>query len=192
MMVFKRKQIVVLALVLMIVIAGYLQYSYKKSSISAGDSDKGRLGEAVYVDSGDSVQGIEDKKEDKAPKDKAASKMAIDYFAQAKLEREAVRSEDREILKAITEDENADSEAKAQAYDQMMDIVAVSEKEMKIETLVKKAGFEDVIAMFGDDGSLDIVVRSPSLTSAQVAQIADIASRQAKIDIDKIHISNKY
>lgn len=59
MMVFKRKQIVVLSLVLMIVIAGYLQYSYKKSSISVNEiveTDSPRLGEAVYVDNGDLLE----------------------------------------------------------------------------------------------------------------------------------------
>lgn len=58
-MVFKRKQIVVLSLVLMIVIAGYLQYSYKKSSISVNEiveTDSPRLGEAVYVDNGDLLE----------------------------------------------------------------------------------------------------------------------------------------
>lgn len=193
MMVFKRKQIVVLALVLMIVVAGYLQYSYKKSSISASDSEKGRLGEAVYVDNNDVAQDKQDfKKDDKAPKDKAASKQASDFFAQAKLDRETVRGKDTDALKAITQDENADKEVKAKAYEQMMKIVENSQKEMRIETLVKKIGFEEVVALFGDDGSLDIVVKSPSLTSAQTAQIADIASRQAKIDIRQIHVKNIY
>ena len=48
MMVFKRKQIVILALILMIVVAGYLQYSYRQGSTSA--NTEGKLGEAVYVD----------------------------------------------------------------------------------------------------------------------------------------------
>ena len=42
MMVIKRKQIVVLALVIMIVIAGYPQYSHRKGDITASkDDDKG-------------------------------------------------------------------------------------------------------------------------------------------------------
>lgn len=58
-MVLKRKQIVVLSLVLMIVIAGYLQYSYNKSSISVNETvetDSPRLGEAVYVDNSDLLE----------------------------------------------------------------------------------------------------------------------------------------
>ena len=69
MMVLKRKQVVVLSLILMIIVAGVLQYSYNKSSTSVNEwddisvdnsyediaieeteEDDVRLGEAVYVD----------------------------------------------------------------------------------------------------------------------------------------------
>lgn len=194
MMVFKRKQIVVLALVLMIVVAGYLQYSYKKSSISVSDKENGRLGEAVYVDNKDvDAQKTEEKKDDdkaKNQKDAAASKQANDFFAQAKLEKEVTRSKDSETLKQITEDTNASKDVKAEAYDKMMAIAANSEKEMKVELLVKEQGFTDVVALFGDDGSLDIIVKSPSLTTAEVARITDAAARQAKLDFNKIVVKN--
>ena len=54
--VIKRRQIIILALVVMIVVAGYIQYSYKKSGFSQTDSDAGKLGEAVYVDNQDSLE----------------------------------------------------------------------------------------------------------------------------------------
>jgi len=187
-MVFKRKQIVVLALVLMIVVAGYLQYSYKKSSVSVSESGENKFGEAVYVENDES--NLESSKIE--VESETASKQANDFFAQAKLDRETARGRDTDALKAITEDANADQEVKAQAYQKMMNIVENSQKEMRIETLVKKIGFEEVVALFGDDGSLDIVVKTPSLTSAQTAQIADIAARQAKLDMTQIHIKSIY
>jgi len=199
MMVFKRKQIVVLSLILMIVIAGYLQYSYKKSSSSVSDKENGKLGEAVYVDNMDSstlqTDEKDDKKDQKENKDKkvvSASKQVNDYFAQAKLDREVMRSKDADALKEISEDAGATNELKAQAYDQMMKIVDNSQRETKIETLVKEKGFEDVLAIFADDGSLDIIVKTSSLTSAQTAQIADIAIRHANMQMDQIHIKNVY
>ena len=60
-----------------------------------------------------------------------------------------------------------------------MQIIENSEKEMRIETLIKEKGYKDVVVLFGSDGSVDVVVKAPSLTSVQVAQIADIASRHA-------------
>lgn len=193
MMVFKRKQIVVLSLVLMIIIAGYLQYSYKKSSSSADNSgEKGRLGEAVYVDNYGETPSVDVDAGGKAQEDISASKEATNFFAQAKLDKEVTRSRDVDMLKEISSDEAATDEAKSHAYEKMMKLVDKSQQEMSIETLLKEAGFEDVFALFAEDGSLDIVVKAPSLTSAQTAQIADIAMRHADLDMTDIHIRNIY
>jgi stage III sporulation protein AH len=199
MMVFRRKQIVVLSLVLMIVVAGYLQYSYRNSSSSAEDRGSGRLGEAVFVDGKElETSALSDTKETKntkgteTPKDSKASSQANDYFSQAKLDREVVISKDTDSLEAITIDANASKEIKAQAYEKMMKIVDNSEMEMKIEVLLKEKDFEDAICLISEDGSVDVVVKAPSLDSAQVAQIASIVTRHAKVDMGEIHISNKY
>lgn len=197
MVVFKRKQIVVLALILMIIVAGYLQYSYKQGSTSA-DKDNGRLGDAVYVDN-EASNDQEDVVVDKGTDDKtvsntdvSASKLANDFFVSAKLDKEMSRSKSNDSLKAITEDEAASKEARTDAYDRMMELVDNSDKEMRIETLIKEKGFNDAVAIFADDGSIDIVVKTSSLTTAQTAQIADIVSRQGKVAIDKIHIKNMF
>jgi stage III sporulation protein AH len=215
MMVFKRKQIVVLSLVLMILVAGYLQYSYKKSSVSVTGTENDKLGEAVYVDNEFSSTSAEstkagdkedsDKKDGKETKPSKevkptakpskssdVSKRAKDYFAEAKLEKETTRGRDTETLKAITENQSASKEAKAEAFKQMTKIAENSDREMRVETLIKKQGFEEVVALFGDDGSVDIVVGASDLTSAQTAQIMDIVSRQANVEIEKIHIRNIY
>ncbi len=190
MMIFKRKQVVVLSLVLMIIIAGYLQYSYNKSSMSAENDEKGRLGEAVYVDNNEE----QDKLFSELNNDLgiSASAETNDFFSQAKLDREITRSRDVDVYGEITEDVNASKEIKSEAYEKMMSIMDTSEKEMRIETLIKERGFADVIALFGDDGSVDIIVKAPSLSSAEVAQISDITSRQANVDIPSIHIKIIY
>lgn len=189
-MAFKRKQIVILSLVLMIVIAGYLQYSYKASSVSTTDKETGKLGEAVYVDS---TSAKSDEKTDKTTnKDVNASKQANDFFAQAKLDKEMARSKDTDSLKQITEDTNASKEAKDKAYNEMVGIIADAEKEMKIETLVKGKGFSDTVVLFGEDKSIDVYVKAPSLSSVEVAQISDIVARQANVEMTSIHIKNKY
>ncbi len=225
MMVFKRKQIVVLSLVLMLVVAGYLQYSYKKGDTSVNNSESSRLGEAVYVDSefalSDDVKEADkskDKKEDNnKEKDKAktsdssadkdnsksndeadkktsanlvASKEANDYFAKAKLDKEVSRGRSSETLKAIADDPNLTKEARMEAYEKVTRMAENADREMRIENLIKKNGFNDAIAFFADDGSVDIVIKAPNLSSAQTAQIYDIVSRQANLDIDDIRIKN--
>jgi len=192
MMVFKRKQIVILALILMIVVAGYLQYSYRRSSTS--EDVNGKLGEAVYVDSeidNEGIAGIEGEAED-TEASISASKEANDYFIEARMEKELSRSKSTELLTAITEDENASAETKAEAHSKMMALVENSEKEMRIESLINKMGFEDSFVLIAEDGSVDIVIKAPSLSNAQTAQIADIVMRQADVDIEDIHIKTLY
>ncbi len=201
---FRRKQIVVLSLVLMIIVAGYLQYSYNKSSFSTTNKDDERLGEAVYVDNieGDSlkndivtdVTNQEANAVDESSDDAqiSASKLTEDYFAQAKVDKDVSTGKSTEKLKQITEDENADRDIKSKAYDTMIQLAKTSELEAKIESLIKQKEFQDALVYFGEDGSVDVVVKAPSLTSAQTAQISDIVARQAKVDIQNIHIKNMY
>lgn len=193
MMVFRRKQIVVLALVLMIVIAGYLQYSYKKNSNSDVTEQDKKPGEAVYVDSSEFT--IEDKEsilEFTSGEDVSASAKTEDYFAQAKLDREITRSRDTDAYRDIIDNPNATDKMKSEAYDSMMALIKNTDREMRIETLIKERGYDDVIALLGEDGSIDVIVKTSSLTDAKVAQIADVVTRQANVEMSQVHIKNMY
>jgi len=221
MMVLKRRQIVVLSLILMIVIAGLIQLSYNKGNninsdefavneTTAKDVDTPKLGDAAFVDNSTGSAGngtqITDKKDtDKKEKDdknkdektndkKAiqASKQADDFFAQAKIQKDIVRAQDTETLKEITESADATDIMKKEASQQMMKIITNSDKEMRIETLIKEKGFSDVVVLFADNGSIDIVVKAPALSTLEVAQIAEIASRQANVDMNNIYIRKEF
>lgn len=191
MMVFKRKQIVILALILMIVVAGYLQYSYRQGSESADAG--GKLGEAVYVDNEIYNEGLDDLESGHAENTNvSASKMADDYFVQSKMDKEQGRSKSSETLKAIAEDINAGEDIRNEAHNKIMAMTANSEKEMRIETLINKMGFDDSFVLFADNGSIDIIIKTPALSTSQAAQITDIVTRQGNVDIEDIHIKTLY
>lgn len=185
----KRKQIIVLSLVLMLVIAGYLQYSYNKSS-QFSEEDSGQIGDAVFVDNQDI--NADSAAVDDTEKTVTASKEANNYFAQTKMDRDVVRGKDIEIMKSITDDQSASKEQKTEAQAKMMKIVETSQKELNIENLIKGKGFSDVVALFGDDGSVDIVVKAPAISKADTAKIVDIVTRQANISLDKIVIKKMF
>lgn len=191
----KRKQIIVLSLVLMLVIAGYLQYSYNKSS-QFSEEDSAQIGDAVYVENQDSTTADQAATADNATavgeKAVTASKEANNYFAQTKMDRDVVRDKDIELMKSITDDQLATKEQKSAAHSKMMKIVEISQKEVNIENLIKGKGFSDVVAMFGEDGSVDVTVKTPAITKAQAAQIADIVVRQANVPLDKIVIKKMF
>ncbi|HEX2946433.1 MAG TPA: SpoIIIAH-like family protein [Clostridia bacterium] len=193
MMVFKRKQIVISALILMIVVAGYLQYSYRQGSTSANTD--GTLGEAVYVDNeiaNEGLDGTDVAENENTQLNVTASKIANDYFVQAKMDKEQSRSENSESLKAIVDDVNSNDEIKAEAQAKMLALSENSEKEMRIETLINKMGFDDTFVLFADSGSVDIVIKTPSLSSSQTAQITDIVTRQGGVEVEDIHIKTLF
>ena len=208
----KRKQIIVLSLVLMLMVAGYLQYSYNKSSqFSEGDATQ--IGDAVYVENegvstdettapgdtqtasadtnattADAKAGDAAKSVSSDAKTAVASKEANSFFAQAKMDREVVRGKDIETMKGVAEDQLASKDAKSKAYEKMMKIVETSQKEMRIETLIKEKGYSDVVALFGDDGTVDVIVKTPAISKTDAANIADIVMRQGNVSLNKIVI----
>jgi stage III sporulation protein AH len=184
----KRKQIVVLSLVLMLVIAGYLQYSYNKSSLLS-EEDSAQVGDAVYVDNQDVSKSDNAASEQKTV---TASKEVTNYFAQAKLDRDSVRDKDLETIKNITDDQTASKDAKAKAQEKMLKIVDISQKEAKIETLIKGKGFNDAIALFSDNGGIDVIVKAPAISKADTAKIVDIVVRQGDVPYDKIVIKQMF
>jgi hypothetical protein len=189
----KRKQIIVLSLVLMLFVAGYLQYRYNRNS-QYSENDSPQVGDAVYVDSQDAT--------DKAKVDTAvtgdeektatASKEANSFFAQAKMDRDTTRDKDIETMKGIYEDDMASKDAKSKAYEKMIKIVENNQKEANIETLIKEKGFSDVVALFSDDGVVDVVVKAPAISKADWAKIVDIVARQGNVPLDKIVIKNMF
>ena len=63
-------------------------------------------------------------------------------------------------------------------------------KIMICENLIKTKGIEDCV-MFVNDMSISIIIRADKLDKDQIAQIQNIITREMKVDIDNIHISNK-
>ncbi len=185
-----KKQILVIALVLVIITAGVLQYTYGTSGFSAGKDPEERLGEAVYVDNinGEVADTLKDTTESEG-NETVANAESGDYFAQARLDREKIRSRQKEELQEMTS-ENEGGESVSKAQDEYLKLIKRSEIEATIESLVKQRGFQDVVVILGTNGSVDLVVKADSLSQAETAQISDIVIRHAGAEMDDIHIKN--
>lgn len=195
-----KKQILVIALVAVIIVAGVLQYTYGRSGFSS-QKEQERLGEAVYVDNmnGELVDLTAQENEETdlteasgnpSGEGTAAVADAGDYFVQAKLDRESIRSRQKEELQEMTSNDNLTDEINEKAQEEYLDLMKRSEMEGTIESLVKQRGIEDVVVVIGSTGTVDLVVKADSLSSSQTAQISDIVIRHAGVDMENIHIRN--
>ena len=190
----KRKQIVVLGLVLVIISVGILQYNYNSSGESAKldlaldqDTDLEDIpGAAVYVENADTAvidQAV------------AQAEQAVGFFAEARMERDKARSKQKDELKVLAQAADGTIATSTgmnslEAQEQLLAIIKRAEAESTVETLVKQKGFEDALAYMSDTNNVDVIVKASSLTSQDVAQISDIVVRHADVTMDKITVKN--
>lgn len=113
-----------------------------------------------------------------------------DYFTATALNRQQSRDEAIDVLKLVTESEEASEEAKAEANAAISKIAVDIQNETNIETLVKAKGFEDCIAIISED-SVSVIVGAESLMAAEAAQIFSIVYDTTGISPENISIVNK-
>ena len=113
-----------------------------------------------------------------------------DYFTATALSRTQARDEAIDVLKLVTEDEEASAEAKADAAARISKIAVDIQNETNIETLVKAKGFEECVAVIADD-SVSVIVKSDTLQANQAAQILAIVYETTGIDPMNVSIINK-
>ena len=196
--IFKKNQIIIATLAVMIAIAGYLNYSGRLF----GDSQDGTaeanadLANQELLDI--SQDDLETSEEDIVSTDSEAegtpgeavltSGTAETTVAQAKVPREQVRAQNKETLQAIIDNTNLSDAEKQDAVAQMVQLTEISEQEAAIETLMASKGFSEAVVSLDAD-SADIVVKADELTDANRAQIEDIVTRRTEIAPENIVIT---
>ncbi len=174
----KKRQILIVALSLVVVIAAYLNWAYTgdvpDSVTVTGDAETKTYGEATLVD--------ENTSEDAEP----ASAMNGEYFTTARINRDKSRSDSLDILREIAEGE-APEEEKKTAYNKMTAAASATEKEGNIENLIKAKGFSDVLVYIADN-TASVTVKTEGLSAADSAKIYDIVVSETGFPSDKIKI----
>ena len=195
---FKKNQIIIATLAVMIAIAGYLNYS----GILFGESEDGTteanadLANQELLDI--SEEDIESSTEDIESNDSdvegtpgeavLTSGTAETTVAQAKVTREQVRAENKETLQGIIDNTNLSDAEKQTAVDQLVQMTEIAEQEEAIETLMASKGFSESVVSLDAD-SADVVVKADELTDANRAQIEDIVTRKTEIAPENIVIT---
>lgn len=110
------------------------------------------------------------------------------FAAQARISREQVRSQNKEELQAIIDNEQLSQEQKNEAVNSMVTITEAAEKEAAAELLLEAKGFTDVIVNLTGE-TADVVVPDSSIDDASRAQIEDIVKRKTGIAAENIVIS---
>lgn len=112
----------------------------------------------------------------------------VDLISAAKLNREQLRSKNKELLMDIIENSSVSETQKSEAVAAMVEMTEIAEKELEAETLLQAKGFDDAVVSISDN-MVDVVVNEESLSDAQRAQIEDIVKRKTGIEAKNIVIT---
>lgn len=191
-----RKTIAICSLVLMLFVIGYAYNTFMSTKYDTigFDIDENDLSEFMTDDDTEevineenksSVTVIESKQGDEEDQDQVSS-----FFTEYRLERDKNRSKEYDMWQNIINSDKAEPTFKTLAQEEIVKIVALTEKEMIIENLILARGFDDALVFLTDD-SATVVVAAKELTPANVAQIQDIVMTKTKIPAGNIKIMLK-
>ena len=200
-----KNQIVITTLAVLIAVAGYVTYDKKGADIKDAETvanmnqgavsdqaDKDyETGEDLDITSSKedlanaSTEDVENPGETVLP---SVTSGDSDYAAKVKLNREQVRSKNKETLQAIIDNDSLDESKKKDAVNEMITLTDIAEKESNAEMMLEAKGFTDVVVSMNDDGC-DVVLNMGEATDAKRAQVEDIVKRKTGVSADKIVIT---
>ena len=206
----KKNQVVVSALALMIAMAGYVSLSDRNiplneenstedslevvhsNDISYGDLDsyEGAVGNNDDSEISDVVSdGVTPENEEEIGKAVFTSSSEVaGFLANAKLEREQARAKSKETLDSIIYSDSVSEEEKASAIESESELAKNMELEVAIEQLLGAKGFKDTMVFIEND-TVDVMVKTNSLSEEQKAQIEEIITRKTGMPLSQIVIS---
>lgn len=195
MKVMKRNQVVILVIALMLVTAGYLNFtetSKQNEAIATSGNNVETIGDATLVSSNALVSNNELTNiiEDVVKVEENISNKPEEYFTNSKLERDTMYSQMIESYQKMLDSNVVSSEQKAIAQNEITKINEIKNAIMITENLIKTKGFKDVVILINGT-SVNVVISADNLKTEEVAQVQNIVSREMKSDIENIHISNK-
>lgn len=226
--IFRKNQLVITALALMIAVAGYFSYMNQNigdtqvtANVETGvetldtydiSDEDALIANEIFTDEGTidgdimaSVDGAEqvadaggaEQVADASATDIEGAGEAVltsttisnlDYAAEMKLNREQIRSKNRETLLEIVNNTAIEEGLKQDAVNKMVALTDIAEREAAAEMLLEAKGFSDVVVSITDD-SCDVVLNMGEVTDAKRAQVEDIVKRKTNIAAEKIIIT---
>lgn len=190
--IFKKNQLIITSLAVMIAAAGYLNFSGKDVSMV---SDKKETLESENGEVSDVSAPLEDSLDDKAQAVDGEIGEAVltaanvkSYVANAKLTREQTHAKAKENLESIIHDEKISESQKQEAIDMLTRLSERMEKQNSAEELLGSKGFLNTVVSMNDD-TVDVMVSNQDLSEVSRAQIEDIVSRTCGYNLDQIVIT---
>ena len=213
----KKNQVIIYVIALMLVVAGYLNFTASddlKSAVQTSSTEEelakmANIGDAQLVSSNVVVE--EEFKEEaeentimnntvnnvnneetvytnsETTKD---NKNNDEYFSNSKLERDKMYSQMLETYEKVLNSSNSLETQRQSATEEIKRINNTKNSIMICENLILIKGFDNCV-IFVNGASISVIVEDNELSVEEVAQIQNIISREMNAQIENIHIQSK-
>ena len=213
---FKKSEIAIYAISLMLVAAGYFNYTTfdKKTQETYSEDVKNisdetaNVGDAVLVSNNETENKTETETETEISdtnkentleeQNKQDTQVATqneknttDYYASSKLDRDKMYAEMISNYEKILNNSNVSEVQKTIATEEITKINNTKNAIMICENLILTKGFENCVVMVNDSSVNVIVHITNGLNTENVAKLQNIVSRELGTQIENIHISEK-
>ncbi len=200
---FKKNEVVIYAIALMLVTAGYFNYtannenetlqtySEEISNISIDKNETNNTIENIAKETQENKKEDENIGDAKLVDSNSVVNEPADYYATSKLERDTNYANTLSTYTKILEDSSISETQKSIAMKEITKIKDTQNAISICENLLSTKGFENYVILVNNE-SINVVVKvKGGLDKQKVAQIQNIVSREFNCKIDNIHISEK-
>ena len=197
---FKKNEVIIYAIALMLVAAGYFNYSsnvenssietYSKQDVTNTNNNDNEIKESLATEDAGNNED-EDIGDAKLVDSKNIVDEQPDYFASSKLERDTNYADTLSTYTKIIEDNSVSETQKSIAMKEITKINDIKNAIKICENLLSTKGFDNYV-VFVNNESINVVVKTEGgLNKQKVAQIQNIISREFDCRIENIHITEK-
>ena len=216
----KKNQVIIYVIALMLVAAGYLNYTTTQGNNSvetsmqmeSDDMQLANIGDAKLVSSEEVIENSANEENtinsnaenvenitnsmnvnnqtDTNTTVETSTNDTSDYFVKSKLERDTMYSQMLETYEKVLNSSNSLETQKQTATEEITKINNTKNSIMICENLIQTKGFENNI-IFVNGESISVIIGAEEIKQEEVAQIQNIISREMNAQIENIHIATK-
>ena len=182
-----KRNAVVLAIVLFVGVAVYLNWSYNNQLTGEGSGTDGSDGKVLGQTT--LVNGVDEEQDGETAEGQTEEETGSGYFATARLNRQQARDSALELLQEAAADEKADQKVVDEANASIQTMADDTLSEAQVENLVTAKGYGDCVCFIGEDG-VNLVVSSTDqgLSETDIAKIVEIVREETGLSADQIKI----
>lgn len=182
-----KRNAVVLAIVLFVGVAVYLNWSYNNQLTGEGSGTDGSDGKVLGQTT--LVNGVDEEQDGETAEGQTDEETGSGYFASARLNRQQARDSALELLQEAAADEKADQKVVDEANASIQTMADDTLSEAQVENLVTAKGYGDCVCFIGEDG-VNLVVSSTDqgLSETDIAKIVEIVREETGLSADQIKI----